>query len=72
MARSKRVKLEVTNQGAVYINGTRVTGRHTKWGIHTTVFEARVAATSVTANLIKHGYGHIKLETDDMLELGVV
>jgi hypothetical protein len=28
--RSKRVNVEVTNLGAVYINGTRVTGRETK------------------------------------------
>ena len=68
----KRVTMEVTNQGAVYVNGTRVTGRHTKWGIHQTVFTARVYPHRVTHNLVKHGYGHIKLDSDYAKEEGVV
>jgi hypothetical protein len=70
--RAKRVKMEVTNLGAVYINDIRVTGRHTKWGTHLVVFSRRVAATRVTANLVKHGYGHIKLDADYATEAGVV
>jgi hypothetical protein len=70
--RSKRVNVEVTNLGAVYINGTRVTGRETKWGVHTTVWMKRMASSRVTANLIKNGYGHIKLDLDYTKEAGVV
>lgn len=68
---TKRVKMEVTSQGAVYINNSRVTGRHTKWGIHHTVFTARVYPHRVTHNLVKHGYGHIKLDPDYAMEAGV-
>jgi hypothetical protein len=60
----RRVLMEVTNLGAVYINGTRVTDRSTKWGVHRTVYTGRVYAHRVTHNLVKHGYGHIKLDPD--------
>ena len=68
----KRVKMEVTNLGAVYINNTRVTGRETKWGMHTIVHTGRVYPHRVTHNLIKHGFGHIKLDVEYANELGVV
>ena len=67
----KRVKMEVTNRGAVYINGTRVTDRDTKWGVHTIVHSGRVYPHRVTHNLVKHGYAHIKLDADYAKELGV-
>ena len=69
--RRKRVVVEVTNQGAVYVNNTRITGRHTKWGIHHTLFTAKVFPNEVTKTLAANGYGHIKLEPSDVAELGV-
>jgi hypothetical protein len=68
----KQVRVEVTNQGAVYVNDTRITGRDTKWGIHQTMFAIKVPANKVTSSLVEHGYGHIKLDKDYMKELGVV
>lgn len=41
------VKLEMTDRGAVYVNDTRITGRHTKWGNHDIIYEASCAPTSV-------------------------
>ena len=67
----KRVVMEVTNQGAVYINGTRVTGRHTKWGFHEIVFKAKVYTHRVGYKLIKHGFSHIKLDPNYAKEEGV-
>jgi len=58
----KLVDLQVTDRGAVYINGTRVSGRHTKWGVHTTVFSVRTPSKLVRQILYDNGYGHIKLE----------
>lgn len=70
--RRKRVNVEVTNQGAVYVNGTRITGRHTKWGIHHTVFAAKVFQNEVSTTLKTNGYGHIVLDKEYASELGVL
>jgi len=67
----KLITIEVTNQGAVYANGTRITGRDTKWGIHTTVFEAKVAPGQVSKVLADNNYGHIRLDKEYALELGI-
>ena len=69
--RRKRVQVEVTNQGAVYVNGTRITGRHTKWGIHHTLFTAKVFPNEVIKTLSENGYGHIKLDSEYSSEIGV-
>ncbi len=70
MAKRKQVKIEVTNRGAVYVNGTRITGRDTKWGIHSTVFETTAPITQVAKALADNGYGHIKLDADYLEEIG--
>jgi len=67
----KKVTVEVTNQGAVYVNDTRITGRDTKWGIHQTMFSVKVPANKVSSTLAEHGYGNIRLDTSSMQELGV-
>jgi hypothetical protein len=72
MARQKYVTVEVTNQGAVYVNSTRVTGRETRWGVHLTVFETKCPANCVADTLRENNYSHIRLDSDYMKELGVV
>ncbi len=69
---TKKVELMVTDKGAVYINGTRITGRGTKWGIHNTVFEATVPVTEVVQTLIENGYEHLKLDADYAAEFGII
>jgi biopolymer transport protein ExbD len=60
--RKKQVTVEVTNQGAVYVDNHRITGRETKWGVHHTIFAIKVNKDDVAKALHEHGYGHIKLE----------
>ena len=55
-ARAKKVNLEVTDKGAVYINGTRITGRATKWGVQNTVFQAKVPLNQVVQTLRDNGF----------------
>jgi len=69
--KQKTVTIEVTNQGAVYINNYRITGRNTKWGIHSTIFETTAPANQVSETLRNSGYGHIRLDTDSMKEIKV-
>ena len=71
MTTRKRVNLEVTDNGAVYIDNTRITGRHTKWGVHRIVFAANVFADEVTNTLKTNGYAHIVLDKDYASEIGV-
>lgn len=67
----KNVTVEVTSQGAVYVNNTRITDRSTKWGIHQTMFSIKVPANKVTSSLAEHGYGNIRLDKDSMEELKI-
>lgn len=67
----KKVTVEVTNQGAVYVNNTRITDRSTKWGVHQTMFSVKVAANDVTSVLAEHGYGNIRLDAASMKELNI-
>lgn len=69
--KQKTVTIEVTNQGAVYVNNTRVTGRETKWGVHQTVFSTKCPSNSVSSTLRENNYGHIRLDADYMKDLGV-
>ena len=65
---AKKLEIEVTNKYAVYVNGTRVTGRDTKWGIHTTIFKT---TTTSTQTLADYGYGFIKLDAKYVAEMGL-
>lgn len=66
MVMSKKVTVEVTNQGAVYVNNYRITGRETKWGVHQTLFAIKVNREDIVTALQEHGYGHIKLDADSL------
>lgn len=68
---SKKYDIEVTNTGAVYLNGTRITDRSTKWGIHLTMFKVTTYSKNITKVLAEHGYTNLRLDTDYMKEVGV-
>lgn len=67
----KILKVTVTDKGAVAINGTRITHRGTKWGIHYTVDEFRCAAKNVRSRLNDRGHSHILLDSVYVSEFGI-
>ncbi len=69
---AKKVKVEVTDKNAVYINQTRITGRDTKWGIHYTLFSTKAFPKDVVKVLTENGYGHLKLDKDYAAEFGII
>jgi hypothetical protein len=70
-ARTKKVNVEVTDKGAVYVNDTRITGRHTKWGIQNTIFQAKVPLDQVVQTLRDNGFGNIRLDPQYSAEMGI-
>jgi hypothetical protein len=72
------IEVTVTDKGAVYVgrpnagHSTRITGRDSKWGVHTTVFEAIVPPKQVVQVLKDNGYGHIKLDAEYAAEFKIV
>jgi hypothetical protein len=52
----KKVRLEVTDKGAIYVDDTRITDRSTKWGVHTTVFSTVCNREDVLDVLTKNGF----------------
>jgi len=68
----KKVNVEITNRGAVYVNDTRITGRHTKWGVHNVVCRLdKIRLDSVRQAIIDAGYGHIRLDDQYCEEMGI-
>lgn len=69
----RKVLIEVTDKGAVYANDERITGRHTKWGVHHTVFttSVKVPANKVRQILEDNGFGHIELDPDYCAGFGI-
>lgn len=68
----KKFNIEITNRGAVYANDTRITGRHTKWGVHTTICElTKIPANRVRDAINDAGYDHIRLDDQYCAELGI-
>lgn len=70
---TKKVLVEVTDRGAVYVNGGRITGRHTKWGVHRTIFTStvKIPVNKVRQLLSDNGYGHIRLDPEYAAEFGI-
>ena len=58
----RKVRLEVTDKGAIYINDTRITDRSTKWGVHTTVFSTVCNREDVLDVLVKNGFSTKRIE----------
>jgi hypothetical protein len=66
------VKLEVMNNGAIYINGTRITNRSTKpYGWFRTVFEADVDPDMVMATLKANQFDAHRIDPDYAREQGI-
>jgi hypothetical protein len=58
----KKVLLEVTDKGAIYIDDTRITDRSTKWGVHTTVFSTVCNREDVLDVLVKNGFSTKRID----------
>lgn len=69
----RKVLVEVTSLGAVCLDGTRITGRSTKWGIHYTVCSStvKIPVGSVRQFLEDNGYGKIHLVPEYCAEFGI-
>ena len=53
---SQKVKVEVTDKDAIYVNGTRVTDRSTKWGSHIVIDTFDCERKDVDAECRARGY----------------
>lgn len=53
----KKVKVEVTNKMAVYVDDTRITDRSTKWGVHRIVDKFFCRPDNIFKNLKRKGLG---------------
>lgn len=73
MANKRKVLVEVTNRGAVYVNDTRVTGRATKWGTHNIICSSsvKIPVDKVRQFLEDNGYGNIHLVPEYCAEFGI-
>ena len=58
----RKVRLEVTDKGAIYIDDTRITDRSTKWGVHTTVFSTVCNREDVLDVLVKNGFSTARID----------
>jgi hypothetical protein len=52
----KNVTVEVTDRDAIYIDGTRITNRSTKWGTHLNLVTWFIPKDRVIDTLIEHGF----------------
>ena len=50
------VNVQVTDKRAIYVNGTRITNRGTKWGVHTILDEFECERGQVASECIARGY----------------
>lgn len=64
----KRVKLEVTDKGAIYVNDTRITDRSTKWGVHSIIFSTVCETDKVLDTLITNGYNIKRIDDPEYMK----
>ena len=57
-----KVKLEVTDRGAIYVDDTRITDRSTKWGLHNIVFSTLCEKSHVVDALVANGYSTTRID----------
>ena len=63
---TKEVCLEVMTNGAIYVDGTRITNRSTKWGILYTEWSTECKREDVLGVLTENGYErHFRLIDDE-------
>ena len=53
---SATVNVQVTDKRAIYVNGTRITDRGTKWGVHTILAEFECERDQVVRECLARGY----------------
>lgn len=67
------VKLEVMDNGAIYVDNTRITNRSTKpWGGATIQFSANVEPGDVVTVLTANGFDIGKIDPDYAQQQGVI
>lgn len=65
----KTVKLEVLDNGAIYVNHSRITDRSTKpWGGSSTVFAVDTPNQSVVKTLVDNGFSIKRIDTEPYLK----
>lgn len=57
-----KVKLEVTDRGAIYVDDTRITDRSTKWGLHKIVFSTLCEKSHVVDALVANGHSTTRID----------
>jgi hypothetical protein len=50
------VNVELTNKNAIYVDGTRITNRSTKWGIHDIICSFICEKDNVVSECLKRGF----------------
>lgn len=61
----KTVEVEITDKGAIYVDGTRITNRSTKWGNHTILDSFMCEKKDVVAECAQRGYRRHIRNVDD-------
>lgn len=64
----KKVLLEVTDKGAIYVNNTRITDRSTKWGLHNIIFSTMCKKEDVVQTLVNNGYSIKRIDDPEYLK----
>jgi len=59
------VEVDITSQNAIYVDGTRITNRSTKWGTHHTLATFKCQRRHVRENCIDLGYERCVKLIDD-------
>lgn len=65
----KTVEVEITNKGAIYVDGTRITDRSTKWGNHSILDSFVCKKKEVVAECVVRGYQLYVRNIDDQFYL---
>lgn len=62
----KSVTVDITDRGAIYVDGTRITNRNTKWGVHQTVDSFVCNKADVVTECVRRGFPfHIRNIDDE-------
>lgn len=60
-----KVKVELTNRRAIYVDGQRITNRGTKWGDHITVHSFSCKRKNVLKKCLERGFEKWTSNIDD-------
>lgn len=51
-----QIKVEVSDKNAIYVDGTRITSRNTKWGIHNIIYNGNLNSDTFCQVLVDFGF----------------